>query len=248
MYTIGINFKSYNFNSLKSMFQKNSERYLSDILLPDIVNYNHLYIFPDNSKNSSLFAPTKSEKVLQIRIDVIQKFPCLKDDNSSLAHDSRDLPGLLVLTELMIIFIPYRSRSEKLLRLRFAKLDVNNSGSISPLELYNASKDYMNNKIHVDRKDTNLKDLKMNNNVSVEVETDEIMESMIKAAFHLVDKDMDGSINLEEFMKFMGLENQNYSAVQIATIQVENTHSYIFNIYSIILFKLYILFIHYDRI
>jgi len=206
------------------MYQTNSDKYLSDILLPDIVNYNHLYIFPNNSKNNALFAPIQSEKVLQIRIDVIQKFPCLKDDNSSLAHDSRDLPGLLILTELRIIFIPYRSRSEKLLRLRFAKLDVNNSGSISPLELYNASKDYMNNKIHVDRKDTNLKYSTMSN---FSVENDEIMESMIKAAFHLVDKDMDGSINLEEFMKFMGLENQNYSAVQIATIQVEKKYIFI---------------------
>ena len=63
------------------------------------------------------------------------------DENSSAYSEVRnnkfkDWPGMLILTDLRLIFLPYRCRSERSLRQRFARLDVNGSGSISFRDLF----------------------------------------------------------------------------------------------------------------
>lgn len=55
--------------------------------------------------------------------------------SGALLNEKKNRPGILILTDLRIIFLPYRNRSELLMRRRFARLDDTGLGRITPLNL-----------------------------------------------------------------------------------------------------------------
>ena len=230
---------------------------LSDAFDP--VHYSHLYAASATSTSSraflrsdgaitTLLAPIGSEKLLEIRIDVVQNFPCLRSKHFAYIlitinellysmyssrlctsrfvdegtysetrnNEYKDWPGMLILTDLRLIFLPYRCRSEKSLRQRFAKLDVEGTGYITVQDLKKSGKSLSSKRPFVQDSDIG-EDIEM-------IDGELINASVTKIRDALEDEQdgSDGAISLEEFLDFMGVNNgdEDNTAVRYGTIML----------------------------
>ena len=96
-------------------------RLLKDVFDPESDLYSHIY--PDAGKGDdlALFGGGKDEYLVMLRSDVHQ---CTSSDHKVIQR----WPGMLILTNLRLIFLAYRSRSELDLIKRFEKVDDEDSG------------------------------------------------------------------------------------------------------------------------
>ena len=192
---------------------KQRNLFLSDVFSPIYEHYSHLYI---SCWGRSLFSPERCEKLLEIRIDVVQRFPCLRGDGFS---EMRDKPGILILTNLRFIFLPYRLRSEKLLRLRFARLDINGEGKYILLSVsFMYVSPCIPNLLYVMTCGSGkISPLDLIRRSGVDGGED-VVNTSILSAFQI--KDGRDTINLEEFLAFMGVSQGDVQSVRSATVQL----------------------------
>ena len=122
---------------------------------------------------------------------------------------------MFLLTDLRLIFLPYRCRSEKSLRQRFAKLDVDGTGYIT-------TRDLIKSGTSLSTKKTSTHDTEMNDDVEL-IDGELINASVTKIQNALEeDENDDGAISLEEFLDFMGVNgaDEDNSAVRHSTIML----------------------------
>ena len=132
------------------------------------------------------------------------------------SNEFKDWPGMLILTDLRLIFLPYRCRSEKSLRQRFTKLDIDGTGYITAHDLMKSGKSLSSRKL-------SLHDSEVNEDAElIDGELINAQVTKIQNAFEVEHDGTDRAISLEEFLDFMGVNSvdEDNSAVRYGTIML----------------------------